>query len=192
MKKIIAMLTILAMPLLSQAVYVSFKLTEYPVAPYYDGDDIVGWYTRSFADGYYLMLIDNTFTRDQFYSTLANGSSDKDLADIPSAYVLYQNSVYSATGGFELDTTADRGYLALFTTAEFPNDAYYALYSAQSLTGSKTVFDEALVWFDNGTPNGQKLNNLQNTIPEPSSGLLMLAGFSLLALKRKRRACVFC
>ena len=192
MKKAIALLTILALPALAQAVYVNYNLTPFSYIEYkYDvlsHQDEAITVTRDFYMGYYLMLIDSAFTKTQFLEALPEGSSGVDIANIPYSSILYQSSIYSATGGFAVDTTATSAYLALFTTDTFPvNDVYYTLYSVKSLTADSVTFEDNSVWVGNTT----HLYNLQNSIPEPSSGLLALVGFSLLALKRKRRACVF-
>lgn len=187
-KMLVWSLMLFGLTFAANAAYVNYTLT-----PFYgkmmDFEKMMEVYIpRDFSMGYYLMLIDGAYSQDLFKSVLPDGSSGSDIGNIPKSSVLYQDFIYSETGSIDVNTSASTGYLALFTTAELPvNDTYYTLYSVKNLTDS-TNFNDSTVW----TNTTVHLFNLQNSIPEPSSGLLMLAGFSLLALKRKRRACVFC
>lgn len=181
MKKMVALLTIMAMPLLSQAVYVNYNLVEYWE---YESK-------RAFDMGYYLMVIDyNSFSVASFNNMFSDGSGN--LGDVPTKDVLYQGVITEKTSNntINVDSNATTAYLALFNTATFPSEADYVIYGAKGKTNDAFTFGdgtESYLW-----STASKHVTVQNTIPEPSSGLLMLAGFSLLALKRKRRACVFC
>lgn len=177
----LAMLVIAAalMPLAGMAVYVDYSLTQYT------------WdYPLDENHGYYLMLIDGTYSYESLWAAVPDGeNTTADLGNIQRDKILYSGSTHATTGGFEIgQTAASAAYLAVFTTDDFPSEAYYTLYSITKLKDSGTSFgpDDAIWNF-----NTYHVKTLSNSIPEPSSGLLTLAGLSVLALKRKRRACVF-
>lgn len=182
-KMLVWSLMLFGLTFAANAAYISYDLTPF------SAKDGFNYLVRDFSVGYYLMLIDGAYSQSSFKSVLPDGSSGSDIGNIPKSSVLYQGFIYSETGSIDVDTSASTGYLALFNVAELPAnyDTYYTLYSVNNLTDS-TTFNDDTVW----AYTTVHLLNVQNTIPEPSSGLLMLAGFSLLALKRKRRACVFC
>ncbi len=180
MKRIIALMTVLSLPILAEAVYVNYNLSLYPIDEYT---------SRPYEMGYYMLLIDSSgFDESNFNKLLTSGS--KDLGDIPFSAVIYKSEIYSATNpeNFSVNTTAAWAYLALFNTTTFPGDADYILYGRQSLTSGSVSFGENYnPWYMDST----HVTDVHNTIPEPSSGLLTLAGLSIFALKRKRRSCVF-
>jgi len=175
MKKLAAFL-IMTLPLISPAAYVSYSLTDY---------NIWDW---PISDGYYLLLIDNTdqaYDGDKFADDLTDGGN-ADIGNLDRSRIVYQGSTKQKTGGFETgETSAEKVYLAVFASDDFPHDSYYVLYAQQSLD-EKTSFTDTIYQAE-----WVKVSNLTNSIPEPSAGLLLLTGLSVLALKRKRGACVF-
>lgn len=180
MRKLVMLVIAAAlMPLVGRAVYVDYSLTQYT------------WnYPLDETHGYYLMLIDGTYSYESLWKAVPYGDdATADLGNIQRDKILYSGSTSTTTGGFEIgQTTANTAYLAVFTTDDFPSEAYYTLYSITELKDSGTSFgpDDSIWNF-----NTYHVKTLSNSIPEPSSGLLTLAGLSVLALKRKRRACVF-
>ena len=176
----LAMLVIAAaiIPLAGRAVYVDYSLTEYNTWDY------------PVEQGYYLMLIDGSYSYESLWAAVpSDENTTADLGNIQRDKILYSGSTHTKTGGFEIgQTAASTAYLAVFTTDDFPSEAYYTLYSIKELKDGGTSFgpDDSIWNF-----NTYHVKTLSNSIPEPSSGLLTLAGLSVLALKRKRRACVF-
>ena len=174
----LAMLVIAAaiIPLAGRAVYVDYSLTEYHMWDY------------PVEQGYYLMLIDGSYSYESLWEAVPYGNdATADLGNIQRDKILYSGSTSTTTGGFEIgQTAASTAYLAVFTTDDFPGEAYYTLYATQYIANDMT-FKDSTVWVG----NTYHVKNLTNSIPEPSAGLLLLTGLSVLALKRKRRACVF-
>ena len=180
----LAMLVIAAaiIPLAGRAVYVDYSLTQYTLD-----------YPLDENHGYYLMLIDGTYSYDSLWKAVPYGDgATADLGNIQRDKILYSGSTSTTTGGFEIgQTTANTAYLAVFTTDDFPSEAYYTLYSITELTDRTSFAPREYnnpLWT---VGNTYHVKILSNSIPEPSSGLLTLAGLSVLALKRKRRTCVF-
>ena len=175
MKKLAAFL-IMTLPLISPAAYVSYSLTEWNA----------NMWDYKIRDGYYLLLIDNTdqaYNAKEFSDDLTSGGN-ADIGNLDRSRIVYQGSTKLQTGGFETgETSAEKVYLAVFASDDFPHDSYYMLYSQRPLGEGFADEKYQYEWV--------QVSKLTNSIPEPSAGLLLLTGLSVLALKRKRGACVF-
>ena len=140
---------------------------------------------ESLAYGYYYMLLDTSFC-DQFdfAGVMDNGAN---LDTINRSAILREGVTTTANVQFNQSTPvgASSVYFAVFNTAQFNNDAFdywYALSPLMTIENSTTdqypyAYETSYTDID-GTVN--------YTIPEPTSGLLVLVGASLLALKRRR------
>lgn len=134
--------------------------------------------------GYYYMLID-AYAYAQYDFTYDMTKQGVNLDTIDRSAILREG--ITTTGNVQLNQSTAVGdysvYFAVFNTAQFNNDAFdywYALSPLMSIENSTTYqYTYANSYTDiDGTVN--------YSIPEPTSGLLVLVGASLLALKRRR------
>ena len=139
------------------------------------------WYNYSYVaiavkqasgDISYLMSAENTSSP----SLYTKGSATPAVADV-SAY-------FDNTGTYKASDYADYSYALVLINSEFSQvlaTSYY--YTLDSLLANAKVYETASAATQAGSVNTVNYNSL---IPEPTSGLLLLIGGALLALKRKR------
>ena len=166
-KAILALLA--ALPLSVMAAYVELNIT--PLDP-------------PIGVGYYYMLIDNSaYERYDFAYLLASG--DGNLNSVNRSAIVSEGAITSDSVSFTDAPGLDAGttvYFAVFTPSSFGLETLYALSAAKELNNSETYFSVG----SNDDLFKQPASTLSYTIPEPTSGLLVLVGASLLALKRRR------
>ena len=110
---------------------------------------------------------------------------------------------YSASGtnkalGLPDDTAGNSGYLVIFDTSTITDSSHYYLtdvktfdtmtgdYEAQVKWGSQSTASQAAgAWADVKTSGGGGTSG--GDAPEPTSGLLLLVGGAMLALRRKQK-----
>ena len=137
------------------------------------------WYNYSYAviaikqatgDISYLMSADNASSP----SVYSKSSSTPAVADV-TAY-------YDSTGTFNSNDYADYTYALVLFNSEFSEilaTSYW--YSLDTLLADAKVYETASAATQAGSVNAVNYNYI---IPEPTSGLLLLIGAALLALKR--------
>ncbi len=96
-------------------------------------------------------------------------------------------AVDNATLGLK-DATASSAYLVVFDTATITDASHYYLTEVKSfetLSGSYSAQQAAGAWADVKTSGGGGTSG--GDAPEPTSGLLLLVGGAMLALRRKQK-----
>lgn len=166
-KAILALLA--ALPLSLMAAYVELNITPL-VTP--------------IGVGYYYMLMDaSIYARYDFNELLASG--DGNLNNITRSAIIAEGAITQDHISFtEADGLVDgtQVYSAVFTPSSFGIETLYAL----SNIGTVSANDLYLSVGSNENTFAQPASTLSYTIPEPTSGLLVLVGASMLALKRRR------
>ena len=101
------------------------------------------------------------------------------------------SDVENATLGLSDATTGYSVYLAVFDTATITDSSNYYLTGAQSLDTLAGTYTQTVAFGNQSTPSqaaGAWTAVGGSSVPEPTSGLLMLVGLAGLALRRGRRA----
>lgn len=170
-KTILALLAALPLSLMAAYVDVNYELDISPMA------------TTDISYGYYYMLIDAQAFAMYDFNLLMGDSAN--LNNIPRNAILQESPTYSYTtalSDISSPVGADSVYFAVFNAASFGNDAYEYYYALSSIN-----IEESTSYIYRGVSEFTKSDNTVNyTIPEPTSGLLVLVGASMLALKRRR------
>ena len=120
----------------------------------------------------YLMSAENASSP----SLYAKGSATPAVADV--------SSYFDSNGKYLASDYADYSYALVLVNSEFSQilaTSYY--YTLDSLLANAKVYETASAAQQAGAVNTVNYNSI---IPEPTSGLLLLIGGALLALKRKR------
>ena len=165
-KTILALLA--ALPLSLMAAYVELNIT--PLVP-------------PVGTSYYYMLMDQSiYSRYDFNDLLAYG--DGNLNSITRSAIIAEGTITQDHISFtEADGLVDgtQVYSAVFTPSPFGIETLYVL------SNIGDVLDGGYLNLSvNEADLAQPASTLSYTIPEPTSGLLVLVGASMLALKRRR------
>ena len=118
----------------------------------------------------------------------------EEVAAYAAANALYSGATVSARGGAINATVKDgsfsanetvSSYLVVFNNAEAADATYYAYTTTGSVTINAGGSDGAIAFGAFATATSTT-GGWTQTVPEPTSGLLMLVGFGALALRRRR------
>ncbi len=96
------------------------------------------------------------------------------------------SDVENATLGLSDATTGYSVYLAVFDTATITDSSKYYLTSEQSLDTLSGTYTQTVAFGNQSTPSQAAGAWTSVSVPEPTSGLLMLVGLAGLALRRRR------
>ena len=192
MKKLVFGLVLAAISLGAQAAKVDWSIDAKAIKDA-DGNDMKG-------ETAYLMMFASAAAASDYQSKLADGSitiAQATAAAIDSATSTYTSN--KSAGKIDTKTTTvssanagDKAYFAILVTsgdkfllgqasqAQFyePGDANYGDASGVAFTGGR---------FSTTGPTGWNTNGGTSPIPEPTSGLLLLVGAGMLALRRKQK-----
>ena len=95
------------------------------------------------------------------------------------------DGVANATLGLA-DATASQAYLVIFDTATITDASKYYMTEVKSFDTLSGTFDQQVKWGSQSTASQAAGAWTSVSVPEPTSGLLLLVGMAGLALRRKR------
>ena len=95
------------------------------------------------------------------------------------------DGVANATLGLA-DATASQAYLVIFDTATITDASKYYMTEVKSFDTLSGTFDQQVKWGSQSTPSQAAGAWTSVSVPEPTSGLLLLVGMAGLALRRRR------
>ena len=95
------------------------------------------------------------------------------------------NAVENATLGLS-DETAYTGYLIIFDTATITDESKYFITTTKDFATMSGTSSASLAFGTQKTASQAAANWSSVSVPEPTSGLLMLLGMAGLALRRRR------
>ena len=159
---------------------------------FYDTDgDAGGWNTVAAGTTAYFVFA-NSYAQADLVADFAAGTvNNAKLTAINSGTVGADGTVAKVTGSSTTLTGSQAAYVVLFegTDHMFISDSLTK--GINELMGSTYTFDESLtgdIWADNGlaTAGYSAPGWYSASVPEPTSGLLMLLGMAGLALRRRR------
>lgn len=152
----------------------------------------------------YLLMFESAAAASAYQSNLADGTvkiADATAAAIDSATSTYTTSksagkIDSRTKDVSDKNPGDKAYFAILVAngdmfvmgdpqqAQFyePGDANFGDKSGITFSGAMFAASGATGWNQNGTGGGGS-----GGVPEPTSGLLLLVGGAMLALRRKQK-----
>ena len=167
-KAILALLA--ALPLSVMAAYVDYTLTF-----------TENWEKKLTAGYYYMLISEDAFYKSAMATLLASGSANLDTID--RSAILAEGKTTSTTVNLHSATPIEQGhpdsYFVLFADAGFGIETYYALSNKMYPSLEEPVGSASISSYSGPIA-------VNYSIPEPTSGLLVLVGASLLALKRRR------
>ena len=176
MKKLIVAAFVAMLGIAANAAAISWSMTSIVDSP--DAAKAGGWVA-------YVM---DASTFDAFAALGGN-----EVAAYAAANALYSGSTTSSRGAvsvtikngdFDAGETVN-SYMVLFNNASAANATYYAYTAKGSATISAGGADDSIS-FGTFAAATSTTGGWTQTIPEPTSGLLMLVGLGALALRRKR------
>ena len=159
---------------------------------FYDTDgDAGGWATVAAGTPAYFVFV-NSYSQADLVADFAAGTvNNAKLTAINSGTVGADGTVAKVTGSSTTLSGSQSAYVVLFegTDNMFISDSLTL--TIDELMGSTYTFDEALtgdIWAKNGlaTAGYSAPGWYSASVPEPTSGLLMLLGMAGLALRRRR------
>lgn len=178
MKKVMLMLVAVAFASVVNAASIAWNL-DYSYAS--DG-------SGNYADGYTAYFFDNSaMSRDTVLSAIAAGDITFKSKALSNAVLDEEGYAdVSGVGSFAASSTVT-GYLVIFDTKEakaFVTETESTTIASTGLSapigfGDQTDMKAASAWSSVGGSGGG--------VPEPTSGLLLLVGGALLALRRKQK-----
>lgn len=178
MKKLMVILAAVAMAASVQAASVSWTCTNVKDG---SGNAISG--IAYFVNAATLSQSDTAaFTKASDWTTALSGA----YSWTPTNAGKYTSAaVDNATLGLS-DATASQAYLVIFDTATITDASHYYMtevMSFETLTGS---YEQQVKWGSQSKPSQAAGAWSAVSVPEPTSGLLMLVGLAGLALRRRR------
>ena len=187
MKKLIIAACAVAFAAGVQAASVSWLTT----GAFYDTAGDPDWNTVAAGTPAYFVFV-NSYAQADLVADFAAGSVNMTkLTAINSGTVGADGTVAKVTGSSTTLSGSQSAYVVLFegTDNMFISDALSV--GIDELMGSTYTFDETLtgdIWAKNGlaTAGYSAPGWYSASVPEPTSGLLLLLGMAGLALKRKR------
>lgn len=157
---------------------------------FYDTDgEAGGWNTVAAGTAAYFVFA-NSYAQSDLVADFAAGTVDNDkLTATNSGTIGSDGTVAEVTGSTTTLSGSQDAYVVVFQDAEnmFISDALTV--GIDELMGSTYSFDEALtgdIWASNGDASAGYVGAGWYSVPEPTSGLLMLLGMAGLALRRRR------
>ena len=180
MKKLMFMLAAVAMAACAQAAAVSWTCTNVKDST---GAKISG--VAYFIDAAVLSQSDfKALSGADAFNTALSGM----YSWTPGTAGKYSSAsdVENATLGLSDATTGYSVYLAVFDTATITDSSNYYLTGEQSLATLSGSYTASVAFGNQSTPSQAAGAWTAVSVPEPTSGLLMLIGLAGLALRRRR------
>ena len=179
MKKLMFMLAAVAMTACTQAASVSWTCTNVKDGT---GSPISG--IAYFVNAATLSQSDaKAFTKASDWTTALSGMYSWTPTD--AGKYTKSDGVANATLGLA-DATASSAYLVIFDTATITDTSHYYMTDVKSFDTYEGDFDKQVKWGSQYTASQAAGAWTSVSVPEPTSGLLLLLGVAGLALKRKR------
>ena len=185
MKKLMFMLAAVAVAACTQAASVSWTCTNVKDR---DGNSISG--IAYFVNAATLSQSDaKAFTKASDWTTALSGA----YSYTPSAAGKYTSAaVDNATLGLGDDVDAS-GYLVIFDTATITDASHYYMTEVKDFHTYGGTFEQQVKWGSQSSASQAasawadvKPSGGSGGVPEPTSGLLLLMGGAMLALRRRR------
>ena len=179
MKKLMFMLAAVAMTAGVQAASVSWTCTNVKDG---SGDPISG--IAYFVNAATLSQSDaKAFTKASEWTTALSGA----YSWTPETAGKYSNAdgVANATLGLA-DATASQAYLVVFDTATITDASHYYMTEVKSFDTLSGSYTANVKWGSQSTASQAAGAWTSVSVPEPTSGLLLLVGMAGLALRRRR------
>ena len=151
----------------------------------WSADGIYSYGTDTLNDGYAAYFFETaTLSKDDAIAAINNKSfsftSDGIVDD-----ALADGELYGTTTGYANKETIN-GYLLVFDNASASAATHYYISDVDSATTGASG-QAANIYFDaSATANTSSWSTIGSSVPEPTSGLLLLLGVAGLALRRKR------
>ena len=184
MKKLLIAFVAMAMAVVANAAAINWSV-DYSYQPGADTEN------GPFAEGWLIAIFDagvtETATATALTSLIQGGA-----ADAVTTYAISTATGNADGGAFRSDVaiTGDKGdtvnaYLVLFDSATAA-DANKFFVSSASVVIPTSGTTAGMIFGDEGDLLGSAVAKNWTAVPEPTSGLLLLVGGALLALKRRR------
>ncbi len=176
MKKIVIGLTVVLMTVVSYAASVNWSLAM--VSAQSEGQDV---------SKYTAYLVDSSVSVDTFFSNLASGKTDG-ISATKTLTKFGTSGTGMITGLVATDATTGKAFTdgktysfySIILNGDASNATHYIATTTMSDSGSGSTDVITMIF---GSQNGATWQ----PIPEPTSGLLLLVGGALLALRRKQK-----
>ena len=123
-----------------------------------------------------------TYTKASDFTTALSGM----YSYTPTTAGKYTHTaVEDATLGLT-DATASQAYLVVFDTATITDTSHYYMTEVNDLNTLSGTYEQQVKWGSQSTPSQAAGAWTSVSVPEPTSGLLLLVGMAGLALRRRR------
>ena len=178
MKKLVFMLAAVAVAACTQAASVSWTCTNVKDG---SGNAIDG--IAYFVHAATLSQSDaKAFTKASEWTTALSGA----YSYTPTTAGKYTSAaVANATLGLGDDVDAS-GYLVIFDTAAITDTSHYYMTEVKDFHTMAGTFEQQVKWGSQSTASQAAGAWTSVSVPEPTSGLLLLVGMAGLALRRRR------
>lgn len=182
MKKLIMAITVVACAVYAHAASVTWACTKV----YQDADN------KATGIAYFLNTTDYG-TIEEFKSAVSGKGAEAMLAKLGSAYNWTPSEAgdYSKTGiensalGLA-DGTAYSAYIVVFNTTTVTDASKFYVTAAQDITTQSGNFSAEATFAGNAAASKSAANWATVATPEPTSGILLVLGVGLMALKRRK------